>query len=161
MYEFETPIDDFCAEFSYFNAPESKALKEAIERLYGDFSSLKVKYAVAHLELIQIHHIGLCIAECLPVKQTDSSTVRMVKEMADRLNKLTPTMRGEDELLSAKDDAQRDGEKVPYKVEHQGNCYVLAPPCCQCELRHGCIPHPNREGTRTPPSSTGSPKGQG
>lgn len=55
--------------------------------LVKDLEATRGLYCAAHQELIQIHHIGLCIAECPSVKADDTATVRMVKEMAYRLNK--------------------------------------------------------------------------
>lgn len=43
----------------------------------------------AHAELLEIHKIGMCIACCEPVFDTDTMTVRMVKEMAHRINKMS------------------------------------------------------------------------
>lgn len=84
-YIFEMPVDDFFAEFRHFNTPESKELKTAIEKLYGEFALLKEKYRAAHVELLKIHRIGMCIAECPTFQTNDTETVRMVKEMAMRL----------------------------------------------------------------------------
>lgn len=49
---------------------------------------IKEKYRAAHQELIEIHHIGMCIAECPPILATDTTTVKMVKEMAIRINQM-------------------------------------------------------------------------
>lgn len=38
-----------------------------------------------HSELLAIHNVGMCIAECPPIQPEDTYTVRMVKEMAQRL----------------------------------------------------------------------------
>lgn len=46
----------------------------------------RTSHSVAHKELLEIHHIGMCIAECPPISDKDSMTVRMVKEMAIRIN---------------------------------------------------------------------------
>jgi hypothetical protein len=43
----------------------------------------------AHAELTTIHEIGMCIAECPPISDSDTMTVKMVKEMAIRLKKKT------------------------------------------------------------------------
>ena len=39
-----------------------------------------------HAELLEIHKIIMCIAECPPITDTDTYTVRGVKEMAHRIN---------------------------------------------------------------------------
>lgn len=53
-----------------------------------ELAEIKHKYHEEHQELLKIHHIGMCVAECPPIKSEDSSTVRMVKEMAYRLNRV-------------------------------------------------------------------------
>ena len=42
--------------------------------------------AAARAELLEIHAIGMCIAECPPAADGDTWTVRMVKSMARRIN---------------------------------------------------------------------------
>jgi hypothetical protein len=46
----------------------------------------RISQRVGHAELIQIHTICMGIADCPPVTENDSMTVRMVKQMAQRIN---------------------------------------------------------------------------
>lgn len=78
-----TPSHDFTLVGWSRNLP--KLTTTVMEK---ELTEIKYKYNQAHQELIQIHHIGMCIAECPPIKSEDSSTVRMVKEMTYRLNRV-------------------------------------------------------------------------
>jgi hypothetical protein len=49
-------------------------------------AALTLALAAARAELLAIHTIGMCIAECQPATPEDTVTVRMVKDMAHRLN---------------------------------------------------------------------------
>ena len=62
------------------------SFREIDRQLEGTFWRSVKAGAAAHAELLEIHRIGMCIAECPPIKDTDTITVRMVKEMAIRLN---------------------------------------------------------------------------
>lgn len=67
-------------------------LKEAIPaysvlwNIPDNLTALSDHDAKKHVELLEIHKIGMCIAECPPVNDSDTATVRMVKEMAHRIN---------------------------------------------------------------------------
>lgn len=81
-----------------------RAVYDAIVKTYNDEECAPFEVAVAdeefdklcsvcaeacagsHAELLAIHNIGMCIAECPPITPDDTHTVRMVKEMAYRLN---------------------------------------------------------------------------
>lgn len=52
----------------------------------AELEATKGLLRAAHQELVQIHRIGLYIAECPSVEPDDTMTVRMVKDMAYRLN---------------------------------------------------------------------------
>lgn len=57
-------------------------------RLEAEIVRLKQRQQQQHSELLAIHNIGMCIAECPPIHPDDTYTVRMVKEMAERLNNM-------------------------------------------------------------------------
>ena len=51
-------------------------------------SDLKTKYEKCHNELLAIHAICQCIAECPSINASDTWTVKAVKEMALRIQQL-------------------------------------------------------------------------
>ena len=61
----------------------SNSIREAEKRILIEEIS---KNAELRQELKQIHEIIMCIAECPPISESDTITVRAVKDMAHRLS---------------------------------------------------------------------------
>jgi len=58
----------------------SQLLKERLD-------ALQVRYDSCHAELLAIHIIGMCVAECPKTGDNDTLTVRLVRSMANEMNR--------------------------------------------------------------------------
>lgn len=76
-----------------FTLPDSvRKILETSVYSNDNLTALAERDAKKHAELVEIHKIGMCIAECPPITDTDTATVSMVKGMAHRLNPQTDAM---------------------------------------------------------------------